>query len=124
MAKNLVQPVVRVSFVTDNGVRIIVESYPQSIQNNRGRTVGLDFNTIYTNIELDVGKTHLNPSLVSGIRDLEDESLKNDAAYHLHQDVRALCVGLNARTAYDDLISLVLSTRKQILDDFRSTLEA
>lgn len=124
MAKNLVQPVVRVSFVTDNGVRIIVKSYPQSIQNNRGRTVGLDFNTIYTNIELDVGKTHLNPSLVSGIRDLEDESLKNDAAYHLHQDVRALCVGLNARTAYDDLISLVLSTRKQILDDFRSTLEA
>lgn len=124
MAKDLKQPVVRVPFITDNGVRLVVESYPESIQNNRGRTVAFDFNRLYTNVKLDIGEGVLNRNLISGISELEDESLKNDAVYHLHKDVRALCVGLNARTAYDELISLVLSTRKQILDDFRSTQEA
>lgn len=116
MAKELRQPVVRVPFVTDNGVRIVVNSYPQSIQNNRGRTVALDFNNIYTNIQLDIGEGVLNTSLISGIAELEDEQLKHDAIHHLQKDVRALCVALNSRTAYDDLLSLVFSTRKQVLN--------
>ena len=124
MAKDLKQPVVRVPFITNNGVRIVVESYPESIQNNRGRTVAINFNRLYTNIKLDIGEGSLNTNLISGISELEDESLKNDAFYHLFKDVRALCAGLNARTDYDELISLVISTRKQILDDFHSTQEA
>jgi len=120
MATDIQQPVVRVSFVTDNGVRLIVYSYPQSIQNNRGRTVELDFDTLYTNIDLDIGEIHLNPSLVSAISDLEDDDvsdggIRDSAIYHLQKDVRNVCKGLNAESDYEALINTVYSTRNEVL---------
>ena len=121
MATDIRQPVVRVPFVTSNGVRIIVESYPKSIQNNRGRTVALDFDTVYTNIDLDIGETHLNPSLVSGISELEDDDtseggIRESALHHFHNDVRNVCRALNAESNYEALISTVFNTRNEVLN--------
>jgi hypothetical protein len=68
-------PEVIMLHTTENGIRLIIRSWPYPARNRRGRVTGHLFDSIYTIIKIDVHRgadEWLNPVLLDNITDLED----------------------------------------------------
>lgn len=116
MKKKLVEPFIRIPFITSNGVTLLIESFPEpEMSSNRwdAKIIGYDFNNIRTNIFLkDVAR------LIKDISELEDpeEDIRNDALSHFDEDVSKLKLALGCNG--DDLQKLkaeVFNSRAQVL---------
>lgn len=122
MATQIANTTVSVRYQTQNGVRIVVQSWAENVRNNRGRIVALDYDSIITNISLDTivkdKDACRNPVLIKCITELEDEieSVRNDAISHFRSDLKDVCDGLGAdHVDFVNLIDTVFATRNKVL---------
>jgi hypothetical protein len=123
--KNLVDPTVRVPFVTSNGVHLLIYSYPrQKMSSNRwdANVIGFYFNDIRTNVYLKDVRTNVDLSdvivLIKDISELEDsiESIRNSALSFFDEDTSKLIDALGCTS--DDLQRLrttIFSSRDQVI---------
>ena len=123
--KNLVDPTVRVPFVTSNGVHLLIYSYPrQKMSSNRwdANVIGFYFNDIRTNVYLKDVRTNVDLSdvivLVKDISELEDsiESIRNSALSFFDEDTSKLIDALGCTS--DDLQRLrttIFNSREQVI---------
>ena len=122
MVRKVVTHVVRERYQTHNGVKLLVESWPREIVNNRMRVTALDYDVIYTTVSLDAvvseKDAYKNPVLIEGIAELEheDEHVRESAAAHLESDMRDICNGIGANYFdHSNLLNLIHTTRKKTL---------
>lgn len=116
--KTIADPTVRISFMTSNGVCLVINSFPDAnMSSNRwdAYIVGYDFSDIRTNVYLgDVCP------LISGIAELEDQnkSISNDAFQYFCEDTSNVIGALGGTS--DDLIKLkkaIFDSRNQVLQN-------
>jgi len=113
--KILVDPAVRMPFVTSNGVHLLIYSYPDpNMSSGRwdAKIIGYDFNDIRTNVYLrDV------IALIKGISELEDsdEDIRKSAMSYFEEDTAKLINALGCTA--DDLQRLrtsILNSRERV----------
>ena len=123
--KNLIDPTIRVPFVTSNGVHLVIYSSPrQKMSSNRwdANVIGFYFNDIRTNVYLKDVRTNVDLSdvivLIKDISELEDsiESIRNSALSHFEEDTSKLFLALGCNA--DDLKRLrtsILNSRERVI---------
>ena len=117
MAKKIIaEPIVRISFLTSNGVHLRIESWPDPTMSSSrwdAKVVSYDFNDIRTNVYLSEVTW-----LITDISELEhsNERIRNDAFEYFNEDTSKLIKALGGND--DDLNRLkqtVLDSRRQVL---------
>ena len=114
--KNPADPIVRIPFLTSNGVHLRIESWPDPTMSSSrwdAKVVSYDFNDIRTNVYLSEVTW-----LITDISELEhsNERIRNDAFEYFNEDTSKLIKALGGND--DDLNRLkqtVLDSRKQVL---------
>lgn len=102
---------------TENGIRMVVRSWPHPVRNRRGRVTGYLFDSIYTSIEVDVHGSVMswkNPVILSGVVDLEDPADKTYAA-ELVVDLAKISQALGCPNDAKALQSKIYETRGEVI---------
>lgn len=102
---------------TENGIRMVVRSWPHPVRNRRGRVTRYLFDSIYTSIEVDVHGSVMswkNPVILNGVVDLEDPADKTYAA-ELVVDLAKISQALGCPNDAKALQSKIYETRGEVI---------
>lgn len=103
---------------TENGIRMVVRSWPHPVRNRLGRITGYLFDSIYTSIEVDVyggPADWKNPMILNGVVDLEDKVEGKTYAAELAVDLAKISQALGCPNDAKALQSKIYETRGEVI---------